>query len=201
MCGLSAGKKDSSSDRKNKRKSISNRKRKEQKDSVRRTLTLIARTVLIRSKIGRTERKKEWIRFDSNRSYTTLATEKKRKVAALTWKSPATASARAPAQAPLHGRSTAARSTMGERARRREAPRRRPSGRHRRMPHHARPCALPTKKGRRREQRVAGLCTAAPWHRAEASTTAQETKKGAGGGAAISCGQSRPPPLGVSKRK
>ena len=40
MCGSSAGKKDSSSDRKNKRTSISNRKRKEQKDSVRRTLTL-----------------------------------------------------------------------------------------------------------------------------------------------------------------
>ena len=37
---LGAGKKDSSSDRKNKRKLISNRKRKEQKDSVRRTLTL-----------------------------------------------------------------------------------------------------------------------------------------------------------------
>ena len=40
VCGSSAGKKDSSSDRKNKRKSISNRKRKEQKDSVRQTLTL-----------------------------------------------------------------------------------------------------------------------------------------------------------------
>ena len=54
----------------------------------------------------------------------TLTTEKKRKVAALTWMSPATASARAPAQALPHGRSMAVRSPTGERARRREAPRR-----------------------------------------------------------------------------